>query len=826
MTTVLQDLRYAIRNVSKSRALTAVAMATLAIGIGANIAIFSIVNGILLRPLPFRSPEQLVRLYETEAAPGKYPFAGPDFVDWKAQNTTFQDMTMFGWPHDTNLSGQGTPDHVLGVPTEANFFSLLGVRALLGRTFAPGEDQEGRDQVVVLSYPLWRSHYAGDPGVIGRAIELDGKKNTIIGVMPPNFRFPTAAQFWTPLDMDAKTLGGRGSHWASAIGRMKPGISPAKAEAELKVIAAGLRKRYPDSNDQVGAGVTPLQEEVVGDFRNSLLVMLAAVGLVLLIGCANVANLLLARAIARQKEMAIRSALGAARRRLVRQLLTESLVLSISGGLLGVFLAAGVVRLFARVKSLDFPQVNSIQLDWYVLAFAFALAIATGILFGIIPAFQASRPDLHDELKGGAGSSVSPGRRRRFASNALVVAEVALSLVLLVSAGLLLEDFARVRNLDVGVRPEGVWTGAVRLPDSRYKTMPQEFAFSRTLLERARQIPGVDQAAVTDHLPLEGGSNGYVVLRGRTEQSRSNQLVEMHTVSPGYFRTMGIRLIKGRDFIPADVDRAQPIDARLRALYEAGMSQSLSPQESNGMVSPTVINESMAKFFWKGADPLGQMFAWGSPNGPWQQVIGVVSDVREWGLTQKPVPEAYGVFDGNSRVFLVLHTSLPPDSLAAPARQLLAQVDSSLPLFSVRTMDEVIGEQAQGQQFLSALVGSFAGLAVLLAAIGIYGVLSYAVTARTREIGIRMSLGATQSGVLAKVLGEGMRLALVGFVLGAAGAFAAGRVMASMLHEVKPGDPVVFAATAGLLAAVALAACYLPARRAARLDPMAALRDE
>ncbi len=826
MTTVLQDLRYAVRNVSKSRALTAIAMATLAIGIGANIAIFSIVNGILLRPLPFRSPEQLVRLYETEAAPGKYPFAGPDFVDWKAQNATFQDMTMFSWPHDTNLSGQGRPDHVLGVPTEANFFSLLGVRPLLGRTFAPGEDQPGRDQVVILSYPLWRSHYAGDPGVIGRAIEMDGEKNTIIGVMPPNFRFPTAAQFWMPLDMDPKTLGGRGSHWASAIGRMKPAVSAAKAEAELKVIAAGLRKRYPDSNDQVGAGLTPLHEEVVGDFRNSLLVMLAAVGLVLLIGCANVANLLLARAIARQKEMAIRSALGAARRRLIRQLLTESLVLSISGGLLGVLLAAGVVRLFARVKSLDFPQVNSIQLDWYVLAFAFALAMATGILFGIIPAFQASRPDLHDELKGGAGSSVSPGRRRRFASNALVVAEVALSLILLVSAGLLLEDFARVRNLDVGVRPSGVWTGAVRVPDSQYKTMPQEYAFSRTLLERARQIPGVDQAAVTDHLPLEGGSNGYVVLRGRTEQSRSNQLVEMHMVSPGYFRTMGIRLLKGRDFTPADIERALPIDARLRALYEAGMFQSLSPQESNAMVSPTVINESMAKFFWKGADPLGQMFAWGSPNGPWQQVIGVVSDVREWGLTQKPVPEAYGVFDGNSRVFLVLHTSLPPESLASQARQLLAQVDSSLPLFSVRTMDEVIGEQAQGQQFLSALVGSFAGLAVLLAAIGIYGVLSYAVTARTREIGIRMSLGATQAGVLAKVLGEGMRLALVGFVLGAAGAFAAGRVMASMLHEVKPGDPAVFAATAGLLAAVALAACYLPARRAARLDPMTALREE
>ncbi len=385
MTTVMQDLRFALRNVSKSRALTAVAMATLAIGIGANTAIFSIVNGILLRPLPFRSPEQLVRLYETEAAPGKYPFAGPDFVDWKAQNTTFQDMTMFSWPQDTNMSGEGRPDHVLGVPTEANFFSLLGVRAYLGRTFAPGEDQAGRDQVVVLSYPLWRSRFAGDPGVLGRLIELNGKKHTIIGVMPASFHFPPPAQFWTPLDMDAKTLRTRGSHWASAIGRMKPGVPVAKAQAELKVIAAGLRKRYPDSNDQVGGGATPLQEEVVGDFRNSLLVMLGAVGLVLLIGCANVANLLLVRAIARQKEMAIRSALGAARRRLVRQLLTESLVLSVSGGALGVLLAAGLVRLFAGLKSIDLAQLSSIQLDWYVLGFALALAVGTGILFGIIP---------------------------------------------------------------------------------------------------------------------------------------------------------------------------------------------------------------------------------------------------------------------------------------------------------------------------------------------------------------------------------------------------------------------------------------------------------
>jgi putative ABC transport system permease protein len=394
---------------------------------------------------------------------------------------------------------------------------------------------------------------------------------------------------------------------------------------------------------------------------------------------------------------------------------------------------------------------------------------------------------------------------------------------LLVAAGLLLKDFARLRSLDIGVRREGVWTGAIQLPEANYKSDQRQYDFSQALLEQSGRIGGVDSAALSDHLPLEGGSNYYIKLRGRTSEM-SNQLVERHLVSPAYFRAMGVRLLQGREFTSADIQTALAYEKRLRRLYE---SDARPPADQpNSVVFPCLINESMARFFWPNQSPLGKMFSQGSDNGPWKQVIGVVSDVRQWSLTQKTVPEAFDPFDGSSRLFLILHTSAPPSSVTAQVRRVLAQIDPNLPLYSVRTMDEVVAGQAQGQQFLSLLVGSFAGLAALLAAIGIYGVLSYLVTQRTREIGIRMSLGASRGRVLGEVLREGMRLALLGLAAGIAGAFAVGRILASLLHEVKPGDPLIFLATAGLLAGVALIACYLPARRAARLDPMTALRYE
>ena len=822
--TCWQDVRYAIRNLRRSPGFTAVAAITLTIGIGANTAIFSIIDTVLLRPLPFRNPEQLVHLYETEAAPGHYPFAGPDFVDWKAKNKMFQDMTLIGWPRDFNLSGGGQLDHVLGVPTEANFFSLLGASPMLGRTWMAGEDQPDKDQVVILSYGLWMRRFAGDPGIVGRTIELNSKKHTIVGVMPASFRFPTRAQLWVPLDMDSKGLGPRGSHWAMGYGRLKPGVALPTALADLKVIAKQLEQTYPDSNDKVGAAAVPLHEDLVGNSRRSLIMMLSAVGLVLLIACANVANLLLARASARHKEMAVRSALGAARGRLMRQLLTESLLLSLVGGGLGLAAAWGLIGLAARARIPGVPQFNVIALNGEVLAFTAALAVATGVLFGIVPALRTSRPDLHDELKGGAGSSISPGKRRRATSNALVAAEMALSLMLLISAGLMLKDFARVRSLDIGVRPQGVLTAAVKLPEVSYKDGQQRFRFSEKLLARSVQMPGVDSAALSSNLPLEGGSNYYIAIRGQSGP-RSNQLVESHAVSPAYFRTMGVRLMAGRLFTAEDIQTAARLDERWHDLTK-GERRPPPPDVAETMIYPTVINESMARFFWPNQSPLGQMYSRGGNSGPWAQVVGVVSDVRQWGLTHKPVPEAYDPFDGSSNLFLVLHSSLPSSSLVPQVRRMLSEIDASLPLFSVRTMDQVIADNAQGQQFLSTLVGSFAALALVLATVGIYGVLSYAVTQRTREIGIRMSLGASRGRVLGEVLREGMQVALIGFAIGAAGAFAAGRLLKTFLYEVQPGDPSIFMATAGLLAVVALAACWVPARRAARLDPMGALRHE
>lgn len=826
MRTLVHDLRYAVRTLLKSRGFAAVAALTLAAGIGANTAIFSIIDAVLLRSLPYHGPDRLVRLYETEAAPGKYPFTGPDFIDWKTQNSTFSDMTLFYWRSDMNLSSQGRADHVQGVPTEANFFSLLGVTPILGRTWAPGEDQPGKDDVVILSYALWKSRFGGDPNAVGQSLELNARKYTIIGVMPAGFSFPFQAQLWTPLDMSGKGLGERGSHSFNAIGRLKTGVTIQQAQADVALIAARLEKAFPDTNHKVGAVVVSLQEDLVGKSRDSLVMMLSAVGLVLLIACANIANLLLSRAVARQKEMAVRSALGASRPRLLQQLLTESVLLSLVGGVLGVLLGWGLIALLPKIKTFALPDFNAIQLNGSVLAFTFVLAVVTGVLFGIAPALQTSHPDLHEELKGGAGSSVSPGRRRRLVTNALVVAEVALSMLLLISAGLLLKDFARVRSVEIGVRREGIWTGAIRLPEATYKTDQQRAGFAERMLEEARQIPGVNTASLSDRLPLEGGSNYYVQIRGRVSQRMSGPLVESHRVTPEYFRAMGIPLLKGRLFTPTDAQHAFEMDTRRSEAYEKGIR--LPAEQRNRMVYATVINETMARTFWPGEDPVGRMFTGGGgdENGPWREVIGVVGDVRQWGLTQKAQPEAYNSLCAPRGFFLTMHTSVPPSSVTPAVRSALNRVDSSLALYRPRTMEDVVDDNSRGRRFLSSLVGSFAALAALLAAIGIYGVLSYVVTQRTREIGIRMSLGAGRGRVLAEVLREGMLLAFAGFALGIAGALAAGGVMQSLLHEVRPRDPTIFAATAVLLAAVTLLACYIPARRAARLEPMRALRYE
>ena len=823
---VPQDLRYAMRNLRRTPGFTLVAAATLAVGIGANAAIFSVVNAILLNPLPFEQPDKLVRLYESEAAPGKYPFAGPDFVDWKAQNRTFDDMTLFGWPHDMNLSGGSRPDHILAVPTAANYFSLLGATPLFGRTWAAGEDQPGKGDVAVLSYALWNSRFAADPQAVGKTVELNSRKYTVVGVMPPDFRFPPQAQLWIPQDMSPNGLNPRGNHWANAVGRMKKDATLAAAQADLTQIAANLEKTYPASNHKVGAIVVPLHEDLVGKSRDSLLMMLSAVGLVLLIACANVANLLLSRAVARQKEMAVRSAVGAGRWRLVRQLLTESMVLAVCGGALGLALAWAILKLFAGVTGAGLPRFAVAHLDGTVLAFGSLLAALTGLVFGLYPALATSRPTLHEELKGGAGSSVSQGRQRRFTSNLLVICEFAFSVLLLASAGLLLKDFVRVRNAEIGTRTEGIWTAAVQLPEAKYGSPEQRYSFAQSLLADVAALPGVQAAALTDRLPLEGGSNYFIKIRGRVNAApMSGPLVERHNVTTDYFRALGVKLVKGRLFTEADTQGMGERMARTQALY-ADPKKPPTPEQTNALVFPTVVNEAMVRAFWPNEDPLGQMFSNGNDNGPWRQIVGVVSDVRQRGLTEKARPEAYDILGPSTGFFIVLRTTLPPESLTAGVRRTLERKDAGLPLFSVRTMQQVVADNAQGKRFLSLLIGSFAALAALLAAIGMYGVLSYAVTQRTREMGIRMALGASRGQLLGAVLADGLRLAVPGFAIGIAGALAVGRIMASLLNEVQPRDPSVLIATAALLAVVALVACYLPARRAAALDPISALRHD
>jgi len=819
-----KDLVYAWRGLRRAPVFAAVAILTLGLGIGANTAIFSIIYATLLRPLPYQHSGELVRLYETEDAPGNYPLAGPDFLDWKTtQNHSFQDMSVYGWSQDVNLSGKGEPDHVIGTSVEANFFLLLGARPLMGRTFAIGEDEPGRDRVVILSYGLWQSKFNGDPRIVGQQIELNSRKYDVVGVMPAGFQFPSDAQLWRPQDMDSKSLMRRGTHWLNAIGRLKPGVSLQRAQAEMSLIASQLEKQYPDSNHKVGASLLSLHEDMIGESRSSLLMMLGAVVLVLLIACANVANLLLSRAVVRQKEIAIRGALGASRGRLVRQMLAESAVLGIAGGALGLLLAWGGLRVITALKHVGLPQANAIEINPPVLGFTLAVAVLTGLAFGLVPALQNARPQLYEALKSGAGSYGTTARHRGFLRDGLVVAEIGLSLLLLISATLLLKDFMRLRKTEIGVRAEGVWTGAIALPEAKYPQRQERFDFSAALLAKLHSIPGLDSVSISDKVPLEGGSNSFVTVRGRPSLPMSGPLVENHYISPGYFHVMGIPMLQGRDFTAQDAVTAFSIDQKQLEASEAHIA--LPPEQTNAMVYPVIINQAMAKYFWPNQDPLGQMFSFSEKNGPWRQVIAVVGDVKQY-MTHVPVPEAYDIVDGWPWFMVVAHTPSSTYNVAVEVRRALAEVDSSLPLFQVRTMNEIVAEHTGGQQFLAGLLALFAGLAILLAGVGIYGVLSYLVSQRSREIGIRMSLGASRAGVLAMTLKQGMRLAMIGFALGLSAALAGAQLLASVLHEVHPRDPGIMLLTPVVLAAVVLAACYLPAYRAAKVDPMEGLRQE
>ncbi len=811
---MLHDLRFALRLLRRSPGFAAVAVLVLALGIGANTAIFSLVYAVLLQPPPFPHPGRLVELYETEQAPGNYPLSGPDFPDWKAQSRLFAGMALLDYPRSYNLGGLGQPQRVLGEPVEDNYFRLLGVPAERGRMFAAGESRPGHDHVVVLAHSLWQSRFGGDPAAIGRTITLNREAYTIIGVAPPSFHLQSHLGLWTALNLDPKALGQRGDHSYGALGRLKPGVTLAQARQELSAIAARLARQYPASNASTGARVFPLRDRLVGASRASLLTLMAVVGLVLLIACANLANLLLARALGRQKEMSIRLALGARRGHIVRQLLTESVLLSLLGALLGAALAAVAVRAAVALPAFPLPRFNPIQVNGAVLAFTIALAVACGLLFGLAPALRLSRPRLNHELSG--AGALAGGGRRRWLSDGLIIAEVALSLLLLAAAGLFLQSFARLRSRPLGLNPNHLLTAAVTLPAASYPSSSAVAPFQRTLLARVQAIPGVQAAALSSELPLEGGSNGYVSLPG--ESGVRHSLVEWTYISPSYFAALQIPLLAGRGYTPAE---AQAWD-RAAALLDAPTPP--PPATLNSLSLPVVVNQALARHFFPNQSPLGRRFRQGD-DGPWMTVIGVVRDVPIFGLDAAPMAQAYFPTTAlvNS-VHLELRSALPQAALAASLRRVLAGLDATLPLYNLRTMDQVADQSVSSQALQQGLVAAFALLALLLAAAGLYGVMSYLVVARTREIGVRMALGASRAAVMRLVVGRGIALAATGIVLGTLAALAAGQLIASQLYQVRPGNPLTLLAAAAVLLAASFAACYLPARRAASVNPIAALR--
>ncbi|MDQ3906856.1 MAG: ABC transporter permease [Acidobacteriota bacterium] len=806
MRTLWQDLRYGVRVLLKSPAFTAVAIFVTALGIGANTAIFSVVNAVLLRPLPFDKPEQLVRVFGTRPARSSFsrPHSYLNFADMRAQNQTFEGMAAYTGSTSA-LSGEGAPEQISGVVASGDIFRVLGTRPFMGRLLAPEDEKPGGSPAVVISHGLWQRRFGGDPKIVGRVIKLDGQEREIVGVTPAGFRFefiPDATDFWTSIDPGESAYKQRGAIFLEAIGRLKPGVTIEQANADLSVIASRLEQQYQDSNSGVSIRLVPAQEQLVGDLRLTLLVLLGAVGFVLLIACANVANLLLARAAGRHREIAVRAALGAGRGRIVRQLLTESLLLASLGGLLGLLFAVWGVELISAFVPQNVPRFDETSLDLRVLGFTFAASIATGILFGIAPAIQSSKFDLNEALKEG-GRTGTDGRGRARVRSLLIVSEVALSLVLLVGAGLLVKSFIKLRSTDPGFNPERTLTASLSLSSVRYDTREKYTNFFTQLVERVRQLPGVESVGAVNPLPLSDNnySFSFVVVGQPPPAPGQSPSAAARFVTPDYFRAQGVPLREGRYF---------------------------NDQDKPGGPSSLIVNEAFARRYLPGEDPIGKRLRLGI-NKFEGEIVGVVGDIRGDNLAEPGAPEYYvpEPSAGFSDMTLVIRTSTSdPASLTNPLREIVAEMDKDQPLYDVRTMDSLMARSVARQRFSTTLIGLFAALAMLLAAVGIFSVMSFLVAQRTHEIGVRMALGAQPRDILRMIVRHGMTLTLVGVGVGIVASLGLTRLMASMLYQVSATDPLVFGGIAALLSLVALLACYAPARRATKVDPMIALRYE
>ncbi len=814
MNGLIQDFRYALRQLRKSPGFAAVAVITLALGIGFNTAIFSVVNAVLLRPLAFADASRLVRIWHVppeKSFPGMttFPVSAANYLDWERQTQVFDHMAIYSY-HGFTVTGGDKPEQLSAGAVSSGFFATLGVQPILGRVLSPEEDQPGRSHVVVLSYRLWQEHFGGNPGIVGHDINLDGQPYLVAGVMPSNFQFPDFAKMWTPMAWTDQERAVRGEHHSIVIARLKPGVELKQAQAEMNTISDRLQQQYPDDDKGWGAVVVPMQQDLVSDVRPALLVLLGAVAFVLLIACVNVANLALAKTFSRQKEIAIRTALGATSVRILRQILTETVLLALSGGALGLAFAHFAVRFIVAFLADKLPHSIEVGLDSKVLIFTAVISVVTGIVAGVLPAWRLTRRDVNQALKQGLGRTDADAGGHRTRS-ILVVSEVALSLILLIGAGLMIRSFQNLRNVNPGFDSRQVLTMSVVISRAKFLSPDQAISFFDRVLQRVRSLPGVESAAVIDNIPLTGGSHQPIAIEGRPVVPMSEQPeVDVRLVSAGYMSAMHIPTLRGRGLSDTDVA---------------------------GRPAVVLVSESMARQFWPGEDPVGKRLTLTFYPEAIREVVGVVGDVKLDSLDEmRPSATLYFPLDqvsvpaaGGWRSFpmtLLVRSRSGSGELASAVSNAVHEVDRGIPLVDISTMDELVENSLSQQRFNMLLLGAFAALALLLAAVGIYSVLSYSVKRSVREIGIRLALGAPVGEVLRMVVFEAMKPTLLGVAIGTAGALALGRVLSSLIFGVRPTDPLTFVAVAALLAAVALVASIVPAYRATKVDPMVALRYE